>query len=103
MKQQEQDAGAQPEFSHDEAQSRYLLRIGGQVAAQAQYQRRGDAVCFTHTEVQPEREGQGLGSQLAAQALDDVKSRGLKALPQCPFIAKYIARHEDEYGELVVR
>ena len=51
----------------------------------------------------PAYEGQGLGSRLAAYALDDVKSRGLKAVPQCRFIAGYIARHEKEYGELVTR
>jgi predicted GNAT family acetyltransferase len=100
MKQQHQSGGS-PEFVHDEAQSRYELRIDGQVAAQAQYRRQGDAVCFTHTEVDSAYEGQGLGSKLAAQALDDVKSRGLKAVPQCSFIRGYIERHEKEYGELV--
>ena len=87
----------------NEAQSRYELRIGEQVAAFAQYRIEGDSVCFTHTEVDEAHEGQGLGSRLAAFALDDVKRRGLKALPQCRFIASYIARHEDAYGELVKR
>jgi hypothetical protein len=103
MKQQQQTAGGAPEPVHNEAQSRYELRIGQEVAAQAQYQRQGDAVRFTHTEVNPAYEGQGLGSKLAAFALDDVKSRGLKAIPQCKFIAGYIARHEKEYGDLVAR
>ena len=103
MKQQQQPAGGQPDFVNNEAQSRYELRIDGQVAALAQYRQQGDSVCFTHTEVDAAYEGQGLGSQLAAQALDDVKSRGLKAQPQCSFIARYIERHEEEYGELVAR
>jgi predicted GNAT family acetyltransferase len=102
MKQQQQTGGA-PEASHNEAASRYELRIGGEVAAQAQYTREGDAVRFTHTEVDSAYEGQGLGSKLAAFALDDVKGRGLKAIPQCKFIASYIARHEKEYGDLVPR
>ncbi|WP_332823689.1 GNAT family N-acetyltransferase, partial [Ramlibacter sp.] len=63
--------------------------------------RDGDAVCFTHTEVDTAYEGQGLGSRLAAFALDDVKSRGMRAVPQCRFIAAYIARNEKEYGSLV--
>jgi predicted GNAT family acetyltransferase len=103
MKQQQQEAGAAAEPSHNESASRYELRVGSRLAAQAQYQRQGEAVRFTHTEVDPEYEGQGLGSQLAAFALDDVKARGLKAIPQCKFIAAYIARHEKEYGELVPR
>ena len=101
MKQQEQTAGGTPELVHDEGRSRYVLKRDGEVAAFAQYAREGDAVRFTHTEVDARYEGQGLGSRLAAFALDDVKTRGRKAIPSCRFIAGYIARHEQEYGDLV--
>ena len=101
MKQQEQAAGGTPELVHDEAQSRYVLQRDGDVVAFAQYDTEGDAVRFTHTEVDARYEGQGLGSRLAAFALDDVKTRGQKAIPSCRFIAGYIARHEQEYGDLV--
>ena len=101
MKQQEQASGGAPELVHDEAQQCYQLRQDGEVAAVAQYRKEGDAVCFVHTEVDQRYEGQGLGSRIAAFALDDVKTRGLKAKPACPFIAAYIQRHEEEYGELV--
>jgi uncharacterized protein len=100
MKQQHQGSAA-PDAVHDEANSRYELRQDGRVVALAKYHREGDAVVFTHTEVDEALEGQGLGSRLAAHALDDVRSRGLKAVPQCSFIAGYIARHEKEYGALV--
>jgi uncharacterized protein len=100
MKQQQQSSTA-CEPAHDEANARYELRRDGHVAAFARYHREGDAVVFTHTEVDEAFEGQGLGSQLAAFALDDVRSRGLKAVPHCSFIAGYIARHEKEYGALV--
>jgi hypothetical protein len=102
MKQQHQATDAAAVVSNNEAQSRYELRQDGEVAALAQYQLEGDRVRFIHTEVDERFEGQGLGSRLAASALDDVKRRGLKAVPQCKFIASYIARHEKEYGELVV-
>lgn len=88
-------------LSNNSGQSRFELTIAGEVAAFADYRTRGRTVCFTHTEVQPRYEGQGLASRLAQYALDDVRSRGLKATPQCRFIAQYIARHEKEYGELV--
>jgi len=100
MKQQQQGS-APPQPVHDEANSRYELRLDGRVIAFARYRREGDALAFTHTEVEEALEGQGLGSRLAAFALDDVRSRGLKAVPQCSFIAGYIARHEKEYGALV--
>ncbi|HVE51910.1 MAG TPA: GNAT family N-acetyltransferase, partial [Ramlibacter sp.] len=79
----------------------YELHIDGQVAALAAYRADGNTVRFTHTEVEPQYEGQGLGSRLAAGALDDVKSNGKKAVPQCQFIAKFIEKHEKEYGDLV--
>ena len=45
-------------------------------------------------------EGQGVGSKVAAFALEDVRRCGLKADPRCPFIAKYIEKHP-EYTDLV--
>lgn len=101
MNQQEQAADSRPGLVHNEAKSRYELHLAGHMVGQAQYRMRGNDVVFTHTIMDRAHQGQDLGSQLAAFALDDVKTRGLKAVPQCPFIADYIKRHEEEYGELV--
>lgn len=101
MKHQQQAGGEQPELFHDEAAARYELRLDGRVAGKAEYRREGGSIRFTHTEIDPGHEGQGLASRLAAFALDDVKARGLQAVPQCRFIAAYIAKNEKEYGELV--
>jgi predicted GNAT family acetyltransferase len=101
MKQQQQSSTPESDLSNNAGQSRYELKIDGRLAAQAQYRIEGDKMRFTHTVVDPEYEGQGLGSKLAAYALDDVQHRGLKAIPQCKFIAAYIARHEQQYGSLV--
>ncbi|HSV34776.1 MAG TPA: GNAT family N-acetyltransferase, partial [Ramlibacter sp.] len=79
---------------------RFELRKGGVVAAHSEYNLLKGAVMFTHTEVQPQFEGQGIGSRLAAYALDDVRKRGLKVVPVCQFIAGYIRRHP-EYLDLV--
>jgi hypothetical protein len=101
MKQQDQSGGATPRLVNNEAQSCYELHMDDQRAAQAQYRVEGGTVRFTHTEVDPAYEGQGLGSRLAAFALDDVKRRGLKVVPLCQFIAAYIARHQKEYADLL--
>jgi hypothetical protein len=91
-------------MSRNDAAHRYELCIDGHVAAVAQYRIEDDRVVFTHTEVEREYEGRGLASQLAAYALDDVQQRGgLKVVPQCQFMASYIARHEARYGPLVPR
>jgi len=82
------------------AQGRYELHLGERLVGFSAYVVRPERIVFTHTEVDDAYEGQGLGSQLARGALDDVRRRGLRATPRCPFIAAYIRRHP-EYEDLV--
>ncbi|REE98978.1 GNAT family N-acetyltransferase [Thermomonospora umbrina] len=88
------------EISDNAAESRYEIRLDGRLAGFAEYRLRDDTVAFTHTEIDPEFGGRGLGSALARGALDDVRSRSLRAVPHCSFIKGYIDRHP-EYAELV--
>jgi predicted GNAT family acetyltransferase len=53
-----------------------------------------------HTDVDPKWEGKGVGAALVQGALDDVRARGLKVRPFCPFVAAYIRRHP-EYDDIV--
>jgi uncharacterized protein len=80
---------------------RYELEIAGSLAAFADYRPDGGHVTFVHTEVLPQHEGKGLGSQLARYALDDTRARKLKVAAQCEFIAGYIERHP-QYQDLLV-
>ncbi|MFC0041293.1 GNAT family N-acetyltransferase [Actinomadura rayongensis] len=84
------------------AAGRYEIHQDGVLAGFAEYRTRPDAVVFTHTEVDPAFEGQGVGGALARGALDDVRSRGLGVVPLCPFIRAWIEKHPD-YQDLVVR
>lgn len=88
------------ELAVNEAAGRYELRIGGQVAGYAEYQRRGDTLVLPHTVVEPEFRGQGLSSPLIKHALDDARVNGLTVIPQCSAVAGYIERHP-EYRDLV--
>ncbi|WP_435738154.1 GNAT family N-acetyltransferase [Cellulosimicrobium sp. PMB13] len=74
----------------------------GVVAGFAEYVREPGRVVFTHTEVDPAFEGRGVGSALAAGALDQVRASGERVVPLCPFIKAYIARHPDDQ-ELTTR
>jgi predicted GNAT family acetyltransferase len=87
-------------FVDNPARHRFELHKGGEVAAIAEYQLLQHAVKFVHTEVLPQFEGQGLGSKIAKAALDEVRRRGLQAIPQCPFIAGYIRKHP-QYHDLL--
>lgn len=80
--------------------TRYELRDGETLVGFAAYDLRPDAIVFTHTEVADAYEGQGAGSQLAREALDDARRRGLRVVARCPFIAGWIERHP-AYADLV--
>ena len=82
-------------------QHRYELTVDGAVAGYVEYHDRGSRRSMMHTVIEPEYEGQGLGSQLARAVLDDARSRGLDVLPYCPFIRSYIDRHREQYVDLV--
>jgi predicted GNAT family acetyltransferase len=60
-----------------------------------------NGIAFVHTKVYEPHESLGLGTQLARVALDDARARRLIVMPFCPFIADFIERHLDEYGDLV--
>ena len=90
----------QIDVADDPAGQRYEIRLDGAPAGVAAYQRRPGVVTFTHTVIDPAFEGHGLGSALAAAALDDARARGERVVPQCPFIRAWIQRHPD-YADLV--
>ncbi|HYN93008.1 MAG TPA: GNAT family N-acetyltransferase [Pilimelia sp.] len=82
------------------AYDRYELRVGGDLAGYALYQRTDGVVSVLHTEVEPEYEGRGLGSVLARGVLDGIRAAGESVLPRCPFLRRYLQRH-DGYADLV--
>jgi predicted GNAT family acetyltransferase len=88
------------EVRDNPARSRYEIEADGQLAGIAEYRLHGGLADFTHTKVDDDFEGRGLGSRLIRGALDDVRARGLQVLPHCPFVRAFIAKN-DEYLELV--
>jgi predicted GNAT family acetyltransferase len=55
---------------------------------------------LVHTEVDPALRGQGVGEALVRHALDAARSGGVKVIPTCPFVKKFVERHP-EYRDLV--
>mgnify|MGYP005815553087 CR=1 FL=1 len=80
----------------DPDRHRYEILVDGRVAGFAAYHVRGGRYFFVHTEIADEFEGQGLGSQLARAALDDVRTKSALVVPLCPFIAAWIDKHPDD-------
>jgi predicted GNAT family acetyltransferase len=85
--------------------SRYEALEDDVLAGVAEYLRaerpeEGEVVVFTHTVVDADYEGRGVGGALARFALDDARRRGARVVAQCPFVRGWLERHP-EYDELV--
>jgi len=85
------------------AHSRYEARLGAdpELAALLDYRPSETWIALLHTEVQPGFQGQGIASQLARWVFDDARSRGLKILPKCPFIVRWLERHPEQHDVLL--
>jgi uncharacterized protein len=86
----------------DPDRSRFEIVVDGEVAGFTAYRVVDDRLVFTHTEIEPEHEGEGLAKQLVRQALDRVREQGRKVVAQCPFVAHFIEQHP-AYADLVDR
>ena len=89
-----------PDVRDNTEASRFEIVVDGEVAGFVEYQRNGDVVDMTHTEIGDAYEGQGLGGKLARGALDLVRSAGATVVPSCPFIKGWIDKHDD-YQDLL--
>jgi predicted GNAT family acetyltransferase len=83
-------------------EQRYEIWLGDQRAGVIEYESQPGRVVLIHTEVDPAFEGRGLGARLVEGALDDIRSRGLKLIPVCPFVRRYLRRHPENW-DLVER
>jgi len=79
---------------------RFEVIVDGQVAGFATYRVRDGLVLITHSEVDPQYQGQGVGGELARQTLDTLRERGARVVPACPFFAEYVIRHP-EYDDIL--
>jgi predicted GNAT family acetyltransferase len=74
----------------------------GAMVGMVTYQLSGNIIVYTHTEVLPEFEGQGIAGRLAAAVMDDARDRGRTVVPLCPYISKWLEKHP-EYDDVVAR
>lgn len=80
--------------------SRYEIRSDDTLAGYAEFERRPGEIRFTHTEVDPAFQDQGLAGRLAGEALADAAASGDAIVPLCTYIAKYLETHEIEGAEI---
>ena len=60
----------------------------------------GSELALIHTEVPPALRGKSIAEALARAALDYARSHQMTVKPICPFVARFVRRHQ-EYQDLV--
>ncbi|WP_258053558.1 GNAT family N-acetyltransferase [Streptomyces sp. Ru72] len=91
---------ATPVVERVDARNRYEILVDGKRAGLTAYRDRDAQRVFYHTEVDDAFAGQGLASRLVQEALTDVRESGKRIVPVCPYVAKFLKRHE-EFADLV--
>ncbi len=79
---------------------RFAAYLDDQLAGFVTYREVPGRIVLIHTEIDPASQGKGIGTRLARDVLDGIRSRGLLMTPRCPFIRSFLERHPD-YADLV--
>ncbi|MCA4133981.1 GNAT family N-acetyltransferase [Arthrobacter sp. M4] len=86
-------------IQHNPERERFEVLIAGNVIGKAAYKTfdSGEKVqrIFYHTVINEEYGGQGLAGKLATVALDETVAAGLRIVPVCPFIKKFLTKHPE--------
>ncbi|MFG2057423.1 GNAT family N-acetyltransferase [Micromonospora sp. NPDC048930] len=83
------------------AKRRFEILVDDALAGFTAYLPQGEVLVFTHTEVDEPYQGMGVGAALIQGTLDQIRARGGRVVPKCPFMAAFIQRHP-AYADLVV-
>lgn len=91
---------------HNVDRERFEVLIGGRVIGKAAYKAYDDGGSpqriFYHTVINEEYGGQGLAGRLAEAALNGTVSEGLRIVPVCPFIQKFLTKHPEYEADTTV-
>ncbi|MFD9243904.1 GNAT family N-acetyltransferase [Streptomyces sp. NPDC059556] len=90
-----EQAATTPVVRRVDPRHRYEILVDDQRAGLTAYRDRDDRRVFFHTEIDDAYAGQGLASILVEQALTDVRASGMRIVPVCPYVAKFLKKHEE--------
>lgn len=75
---------------------RYVARVAGKPDAEMTFSRAGDKfLIIDHTGVPEALGGMGVGKALVEYMVMDVRARGLKIIPLCPFTRATLEKHKE--------
>lgn len=95
------DFQPEPIVDHAPEHNRYEIREADELAGFAEYvdDEHGRRILF-HTEVDPRFSGRGLAGKLVTVALEDTRRAGLRIVPVCPYVKKFVSS-DDSFDDIV--
>ncbi len=88
---------------HLPGQNRYIFEKDGEEVGLIDYAMRGSSIVLTHSEIDPQLRGNGLGDQMVQEVLEEIRTdTDYTIVAECPFVADWLERHP-EYLELQAR
>lgn len=83
------------ETVHEADRTRYVALLDGEPIGEAVYSDTEEGRVFTHSEIVPEHEHHGFGTQLVRAALEDTRDTGIKPIGRCSMVRNFLAEHPD--------
>ncbi|PWG81803.1 GNAT family N-acetyltransferase [Pararcticibacter amylolyticus] len=86
--------------TNNEQEQRYEFIVDNQISF-IDYEKKGDKIFLTHTEVPEELEGKGVASAMVEKTFMEIEGQGLKVVPYCSYVRVFLKRHP-EWNRLIV-
>lgn len=80
---------------HDAEHHRYVAVLEGVPIGELVYHDDSEGRIFTHSEIVPEHEHHGYGTQLVRAGLDDTRATGIRPIGRCSMVRNFLAEHPD--------
>ncbi len=75
---------------------RYEALAGERVVGIIRYRQEPGLVVLVHSELELDVDEHAVGAELVRGALADIRGRGLRVVPHCPYVIDYIRRNPEE-------
>lgn len=89
-----------PTVSKQDDPDHFAIELDGETVGVTLFVDTDGQRVFFHTEIAEECEGRGLAGALIEQALAATRAEGLRVVPVCPFVRRFLTTHHD-YDDIV--